>query len=85
MRITVRAPPIGAGPEPGKTRKRRIEMSGPLKDEEIVVTVPQGTAKHVRVEEAATKSAGGSPEITVRVSNKRKYDVSVPILGVIVK
>jgi hypothetical protein len=46
-------------------------MSGPLKDEEIVVTVPQGTAKHVRVEEAATKSAGGSPEITVRVSNKR--------------
>jgi hypothetical protein len=37
------------------------------------------------VEEAATKSAGGSPEITVRVSNKRKYDVSVPILGVIVK
>ncbi len=60
-------------------------MSEPLKDNEIVVTVPQGTAQHVRVEEAASKGQGGAPEIVVRVSNKRKYDVSVPILGVIVK
>jgi hypothetical protein len=60
-------------------------MSTPLKDEEIVVMVPQGTAKHVRVEEAASKGQAGTPEIVVRVSNKRKYDVSVPILGVIVK
>ncbi|HTO67940.1 MAG TPA: hypothetical protein VMM15_42520 [Bradyrhizobium sp.] len=60
-------------------------MNAPLKDEEIVVTVPQGSAKHVRVEEAASKAQVGAPEITVRVSNKRKYDVSVPILGVIVK
>jgi hypothetical protein len=60
-------------------------MSAPLKDNEIVVTVPQGSGKHVRVEESAAKAPGGSPEITVRVSNKRKYDVSVPILGVIVK
>lgn len=60
-------------------------MNAPLKDEEIVVTVPQGNAKHVRVEEAASKAQAGAPEITVRVSNKRKYDVSVPILGVIVK
>ena len=59
-------------------------MSEPLKENEVVVTVPQGTGKHVRVEEAASKGHGG-PEITVKVSNKRKYDVGVPILGVIVK
>jgi hypothetical protein len=60
-------------------------MSEPLKEHEVVVTVPQGTGKHVRVEEATSKGQGGAPEITVKVSNKRKYDVSVPILGVIVK
>ena len=58
-------------------------MSKPLESDEIVVQVPAGSKKHVRVEEAA--SSAGAPEITVRVSNKRKYDVSVPILGVIVK
>jgi hypothetical protein len=58
-------------------------MSEPLKEHEVVVTVPQGTGKHVRVEEA--KGQPGAPEIVVKVSNKRKYDVTVPILGVIVK
>jgi len=60
-------------------------MSKPLNENEVVVTVPKGTAQHVRVEESASKSPGGAPEIVVKVSNKRKYDVSVPILGVIVK
>ena len=58
-------------------------MSEPLKEDDIVVMVPHGTAKHVRVEES--KSKEGGPHVVVRVSNKRKYDVSVPILGVIVK
>jgi hypothetical protein len=62
---------------------RRFNMSEPLKEDDIVVMVPHGTAKHVRVEES--KSKEGAPHIVVRVSNKRKYDVSVPILGVIVK
>jgi|EndMetStandDraft_9_1072997.scaffolds.fasta_scaffold2155896_1 hypothetical protein len=60
-------------------------MSEPLKEHEVVVMVPHGTKQHVRVEESASKAQGGAPEIVVRVSNKRKYDVSVPILGVIVK
>jgi len=60
-------------------------MTKPLEEHEIVVHVPKGSKQHVRVEEAATEAKPGAPEITVRVSNKRKYDVSVPILGVIVK
>jgi hypothetical protein len=58
----------------------------PLGENDIVIQVPKGSKGHVRVEEAATESAGGgAPHITVRVSNKRKYDTSTPVLGVIVK
>ena len=56
----------------------------PLGDNDIVVQVPKGSKGHVRVEEVAA-TAAGAPHITVRVSNKRKYDVSSPVLGVIVK
>jgi len=56
----------------------------PLEEHEIVVAVPKGSKQHVRVEEHES-AAAGAPQITVRVSNKRKYDVSLPILGVIVK
>jgi len=57
----------------------------PLGDNDIVVQVPKGSKQHVRVEEATTAAAPGAPHITVRVSNKRKYDTSTPVLGVIVK
>lgn len=57
----------------------------PLEEHEIVVHVPKGSKEHVRVEEVTAPAGPGAPQITVRVSNKRKYDVSTPILGVIVK
>ena len=44
----------------------------PLEEHEIVVHVPKGAKQHVRIEEAATEAKPGAPEITVRVSNKRK-------------
>lgn len=53
----------------------------PLEADEIVVHVPQGAGKRIRVEE----SRGDLPnEITVQVSKKRKPTAS-PVLGVIVK
>jgi hypothetical protein len=56
----------------------------PIGENDIVVQVPKGSKQHVRVEEAE-HSAGGAPQITVRVSNKRKLDATTPVLGVIVK
>jgi len=52
----------------------------PLEEHEVVVHVPKGTAKHVRVNEVDNAGA----EITVQVSKKRKAG-AVPVLGVIVK
>jgi hypothetical protein len=54
----------------------------PLKEEEVVIHVPKGTASHVRVVEA--DPADLTTEITVQVSKKRKA-AAVPVLGVIVK
>ena len=53
----------------------------PLEEEQIVVHVPKGTGRNVRIEEAS----GDLPnEITVQISKKRKQGVR-PVLGVIVK
>jgi hypothetical protein len=57
----------------------------PIGENDIIVQVPKGSKGYVRVEEAAAEAAAGAPQITVRVSNKRKYDTSTPVLGVIVK
>ena len=54
----------------------------PLDAEEVVVHVPKGTAKHVKIEEA--ESAKIANEITVQISKKRRPG-AVPVLGVIVK
>jgi len=54
----------------------------PLEANEVVVHVPKGSGKHVRVVESA--DAGTSAEITVQVSKKRQAG-RVPVLGVIVK
>lgn len=53
----------------------------PLSENEVVVHVPKGTAKHVRIQEAGSAL---SNEITVQISKKRKAGVR-PVLGVIVK
>lgn len=53
----------------------------PLAENEVVVHVPRGTGKHVRIQEAASDL---SNEITVQISKKRKAGVR-PVLGVIVK
>lgn len=57
----------------------------PIGENDIIVQVPQGSKGHVRIEESPTAGTPGAPHITVRVSNKRKYDTSTPVLGVIVK
>lgn len=57
-----------------------MEMK-PLNDEEVVVHVPKGTSKYVKIVEAENQ---GNAEITVQVSKKRKSS-RIPVLGVIVK
>ncbi|XXX74471.1 hypothetical protein WMF30_43170 [Sorangium sp. So ce134] len=52
-----------------------------LDGDEIVIHVPKGAAKHVRVEEADSEQPS---EITVRVARNRRT-TGVPVLGVIVK
>lgn len=52
----------------------------PLKENEVVVHVPKGSAQHVRVQE----SDGSNAEIVVQVSKQRKPG-ALPVLGVIVK
>jgi len=54
----------------------------PLEEHEVVVHVPKGTGRHVKVEESETADLPN--EIVVQVSKKRKVGVS-PVLGVIVK
>lgn len=54
----------------------------PLPEGEVVIHVPKGHAKNVKVVESA--DAGQAAEITVQVSKLRKAG-RVPVLGVIVK
>jgi hypothetical protein len=54
----------------------------PLEADEVVVHVPKGTGKNVKIEEV--DSAKAANEITVQISKKRKPS-AVPVLGVIVK
>jgi hypothetical protein len=50
--------------------------------EEVIVHVPKGLGKHVRVEEVDPHDMPN--EITVRVSRQRKPG-TVPVLGVMIK
>jgi len=52
-----------------------------LEGEEIVIHVPKGTGKNVRIEETEVDQPS---HITVRVSRNRKSS-ALPVLGVIVK
>lgn len=63
-------------------KQEYISNRKPLKEDEVIIHVPQGTAKNVQVVESA--DAGQSAEITVQVSKQRKAG-RVPVLGVIVK
>lgn len=54
----------------------------PLDEEEIVVHVPKGSGRHVKVEES--DEAAIPNEITVQISKNRKASAK-PVLGVIVK
>lgn len=54
----------------------------PLAADEVVIHVPKGQGKNVRVVESP--DAGTSAEITVQVSKNRKAS-RAPVLGVIVK
>lgn len=54
----------------------------PLKENEVVIHVPKGTAGNVRVVEADAPSL--NTEITIQVSKNRRPGV-IPVLGVIVK
>ena len=54
----------------------------PLKDNEVVIHVPKGTASNVRIVESDAPTL--STEITVQVSKNRRAGV-IPVLGVIVK
>jgi hypothetical protein len=57
------------------------ETTKPLAPEEVVVTVPKGEGKNVKVVEQETAT---NAEITVKVSRRRK-PAPVPLLGVMVK
>ena len=54
----------------------------PLEENEVIVHVPRGASKHVKIEECEPGDLG--TEITVQVSKKRKQG-RMPVLGVIVK
>lgn len=54
----------------------------PLEADEVVVHVPKGTGKNVKIEEVDALKT--SNEITVQISKKRRPG-AVPVLGVIVK
>jgi hypothetical protein len=59
-----------------------MEIRRPLEEQEIVVHVPKGTAKHVNIEEQDREKLHS--DIVVQVSSKRKPGPT-PVLGVIVK
>lgn len=63
-------------------KQETIANRRPLEQNEVVIHVPPGYAKNVRVVESP--DAGKNTEITVQVSQKRKAE-RVPMLGVIVK
>lgn len=54
----------------------------PLEENEVVVHIPKGTAKYVKVMESESDKLGS--EIVVQISKKRKPGPS-SVLGVIVK
>ena len=54
----------------------------PLEEQEVVVHVPKGMGRYVKIEES--EPAELPNEIVVQVSKKRQQGVS-PMLGVIVK
>ncbi len=58
-----------------------MTMRQPLDGNEIVVHVPKGSARNVRIQETDTDLPN---ELTVQISQKRKPGVK-PVLGVIVK
>ncbi|MEK6321352.1 MAG: hypothetical protein AABN33_06680 [Acidobacteriota bacterium] len=59
-----------------------LEKRRPLEADEVLIHVPPGYGKNVKVVE--TKDAGKNAEITVQVSKKRVAG-RTPVLGVIVK
>jgi hypothetical protein len=54
----------------------------PLREEEVVINVPKGSAAHVRIEEVEHDDLNA--EVVVRVSKRRK-STHLPVLGVITK
>jgi hypothetical protein len=54
----------------------------PLEENDVIIHVPKGTAKNVKIEEAEPGKL--TSEIVVQVSSKRKPGPN-PVLGVIVK
>lgn len=54
----------------------------PMEENEVIIHVPQGTAKNIQVVEVEKSDLPS--EITVKVSRKRKSS-AIPLLGVIVK
>lgn len=57
----------------------------PLNEHEVVVHVPQGQAKNVKIQELPPNDTAPA-EITVQVSKSRKTDPKgIPVFGVIVK
>lgn len=58
------------------------DIRKPLKENEVVIHVPKGTAGNVRVVEADAPTMNS--EITVQISKSRRAGV-IPVLGVIVK
>lgn len=65
-----------------ENKEESLTNRKPLEASEVVVHVPKGSGKHVRVVES--EAAGTAAEITVQVSRKREAG-RVPVLGVIVK
>ena len=59
-----------------------IKQRKPLESDEVVIHVPAGTGKNVRIEESDATDL--SSEIVVQVSKKRQAR-AMPVLGVIVK
>lgn len=59
-----------------------VKNRKPLAENDVVIHVPRGTGKNVKVVES--DDADGVAEITVQVSKQRKAG-RVPVLGVIVK
>ena len=57
-------------------------MPEPLREDEVVIHVPAGTANRVRIEELDVDQANA--EITIRVSKSRP-SAQLPLLGVLIK